>query len=176
MKRFTDAGRKALKDENFYAALTLALMLPDVCGSLEDPGTGKSKKRYEAWVKKWLEPTYTTPTKVFLSAEDCFQLRCSLIHSGSSDVDANQATDIERFRFFDNSNKSHCNYSSGNYENGVLQPTYLQLNADQFCRDVFDAVDRWDASVANDNAVQAEKKKLLFLHSAGASIPGFRFG
>ena len=49
------------------------------------------------------------------------------------------------------------------------------MNAAQFCRDVFDAVDKWDATVASDNALQAEKKKLLFIHSAGVTIGGVRF-
>jgi hypothetical protein len=47
MKRFTDAGRRAIADKNDYAALSLALMIPDICGSLEDPGPGKSQERYE---------------------------------------------------------------------------------------------------------------------------------
>ncbi len=182
MKRFTDSGRKALQDENLYIALSLALTLPDICGSIEDPGQGKSQKRYEAWYKKWLEPTYTQaafrdiPAKIFLTAADCFQLRCSLLHSGSADLEQKKVVDVESFKFFDDTTKAHRSYVGGNSINGVLQPTYLQLNAALFCRDVFDAVDRWDALVANDNAVQAEKKKLLFIHSAGAIIGGVKFG
>jgi len=182
MKRFTDSGRKAVESGNLYIALSLALTLPDICGSIENPGPGKSQKRYEAWYKKWLEPIYTQPAsrngpaKIFLTAADCFQLRCSLLHSGSADVEQQKVVDIESFKFFDDTMKGHCNYVGGNSINGVLQPTYLQLNAARFCRDVFDAVDKWDTSVANDNAVQAEKKKLLFLHSAGAIIGGVKFG
>jgi hypothetical protein len=172
MKRFTDSGRKALDGGNHYIALSLALMLPDICGSIEDPGPGKSQARYEAWYKKWLEPTY----KTFLTAADCFQLRCSYLHSGSTDVEEKQVVDIESLKFFDDTMKGHCNYVGGNSINGVLQQTYLQLNAAQFCRDVFDAVDKWDSSVANDKTVQAEKKKLLFIHSAGATIGGVKFG
>lgn len=182
MKRFTDAGRKALEVENLYVALTLALMLPDICGSLEDPGPGKSKKRYEAWFKKWLEPAYTRPAsstmpaEVFLSAADCYQLRCSLVHSGSSDLEGKRVVDIERFRFFDNTLNCHCNYVGGGSVNGVPQSTYLQLSASVFCRDMFEAVDKWDVSVATDDAVQAEKKKLLFIHSAGTMIGTVHFG
>src|ERR1035437_5070238 len=93
MKRFTDAGRRALKDGNNYAALCLALMLPDICASLEDPGPNKSQARYVRWFRKWVEPKYTSVTsdrRVWISAEDCYQLRCSLIHSGSVDIDPNK--------------------------------------------------------------------------------------
>lgn len=30
MKRFTDAGRRAIKDDNLYSALSLALTMPDI--------------------------------------------------------------------------------------------------------------------------------------------------
>src|SRR5215831_12861852 len=81
MKRFTDAGRQAIAAKNNYAALSLALMIPDICGSLEDPGPGKSQRRYERWFKQWAEPKF-----VNLSAEECYQLRCSMIHSGSAEI------------------------------------------------------------------------------------------
>ena len=101
MKRFTDSGRKALDQENFYVALSLALTLPDICGSIENPGPGKSRPRYENWCKKWLEPKYTSPAwwgvpqaRVFLTARDCYQLRCSLIHSGSADIEEKSRVDV----------------------------------------------------------------------------------
>lgn len=59
MKRFTDAGRKSIKDDNLYSALSLALMMPDICGSLENPGPNKSRARYIAWYDKWALPKFT---------------------------------------------------------------------------------------------------------------------
>lgn len=106
MKRFTDAGRKAIADGNLYAGLSLALTLPDICASLEDPGPGKSQKRYESWCKQWLEPKFTrkhslTGTMlVYVRAEDVFQLRCSLIHSGTAEIKPKKRTGVDRFVFF----------------------------------------------------------------------------
>jgi len=177
MKRFTDAGRKALRGDNLYVALSLALTLPDICGSMEDPGPGKSQKRYEAWFTKWLAPTYCPHgSTVKLTAHDCFQLRCSLIHSGSSDIDAKKVQDIESIKFFDNTVRAHLNYAGGNKVNGVLQQTILQLNTEAFCNDVFDAVDKWDVAIAADATIQKEKAKLLTIHSSGASVGGVHFG
>jgi hypothetical protein len=101
MKRFTDAGRSCLESGNLYGALSLALMLPDICASLEDPGPGKSKLRYERWCKKWIEPLHMhqaangNPSEPFLPASDCYQLRCSLIHSGAGDVAEGKQQDID---------------------------------------------------------------------------------
>ena len=171
MKRFTDAGRRAIADSNLYAALSLALMMPDICGSLEDPGPGKSQNRYVKWCKRWIEPSFTIvdpariPT-VFLSAEDCYQLRCSLIHSGTPEIDQSKRKALRKVEFFDETTTSHLNIIND----------CLQLRAAPFSGTMFDAVDAWDTSVAGDAAIQAEKAKLLMIHSAGAVIDGAKFG
>src|SRR5690606_21335046 len=109
--------------KNWYAALTAALIIPDICGSMEQPGSGKSQKRYVEWCKKWLEPKFThevgiDPTpRVFLSAEDCFQARCSVIHSGSAEIAENKRNQLDRFEFF--SDGAHMNLILGSSLNGV---------------------------------------------------------
>lgn len=171
MKRFTNGGRRSLSQGNLYSALTLALTLPDICGSLEDPGPNKSKKRYIAWCKANLEPRYThligSPPRenTFLSAEECYRLRCSLIHSGTADMGATAIDRIERAEFFDETTGAHCNVTRN----------FLQLSASKFSRTMFDAVDDWDKSVAENALVQAEKSRLLIIHSSGAVIDGIKF-
>ena len=101
MQRFTDAGRQAIADDNFIAGLGLALIIPEICASLEDPGPGKSRDRYERWFKTWAEPKFTRQERIIVSAEDCYQLRCSLFHSGTTEIDPKKVKIIERFVFFD---------------------------------------------------------------------------
>ncbi len=178
MKRFTDAGRQAIKDDNLYAALSLALTLPDICGSLEDPGPGKSQQRYERWCKRWLEPKFLSgidpvskKPMIFVQAKDVFQLRCSLIHSGSSEIDAARRTDIDKFIFFDKMTGAHLNVFRNCTFNGV-QANLVQLKADLFSEEMFKAVDEWDVAVTGDSKIQSEKAKLLLIHSKGATIHG----
>lgn len=180
MRRFTDAGRQAVAKENWYSALTLGLVIPEICASLEQPGPGKSQKRYEAWARKWLEPDFTRkigyPAKehVFLSAEDIFQARCSIIHSGTAEIDGKRRAHLDRFEFF--TDGPHMNWVSGTTINGVAQPNYLQLRVDMLCETIFRAAERWDESVLNDAVIQAEKAKLLVIHSPGTAIGGIRWG
>jgi hypothetical protein len=182
MKRFTDAGRQAIKDGNLYAGLSLALTLPDVCSSLEDPGPGKSQKRYEQWCKQWLEPKFTLGNNpltgnpmVFIRAEDIFQLRCSLIHSGTAEIDLPKRTGVDRFLFFDQTTAAHLTKFEKCSFNGV-EANLIQLSADHFSQEIFTTVDEWDVAVTPNQQVQVEKSKLLFIHSKGAVIHGIRFG
>jgi hypothetical protein len=179
MKRFTDAGRTAIDAGNLYAGLSLALTLPDICASLENPGPGKSRARYIAWSQTWAVPKFTGPNGLtFISAEDLYQLRCSLVHSGSADLDPNHGNVLERFVFFDETTGSHMNRFDGLFINGVRQPSFLQLRAALFSGDLYDAADEWDASVLGNAQVQSEKAKLLTIQSAGFVIGGgaVRFG
>ena len=183
MRRFTDAGRRAISGDNLYAALILALIIPDICGSIADPGPGKTRSRYIRWFRRWAEPKFTSrapssahPHHVFISAEDCYQIRCSLIHSGSSEIEPNQRNILATFMFCDRSVGSHMNWFEGNTINGVRQPNFLQVKVDLFSAEMFSAADEWDEAVAQDPDIQAEKEKLLVIHTRGAIIGGVRFG
>ena len=77
MRRFTESARKAVADQNWFAALFVSLALPDICGSLEDP-TAKVGERYMNWFNRYLAPRYG---KMF-SAEDCYYFRCACLHQG----------------------------------------------------------------------------------------------
>ncbi len=176
MKRFTDAGRMAIAAKNHYAALSLALMIPDICGSLEDPGTGKSQKRYERWFSKWAEPKFTRNGKIFLSSSDCFQLRCSLIHSGSTEIDAKKREVLDRIEFFDDSGPVHLGWLEGNIYKGVKQPNTLVLVASKFSETMYQAADEWDAASANEPSIQALKTNLTVIRSKGFATQGIQFG
>jgi hypothetical protein len=172
MKRFTDAGREALAQNNLYAALTLALMLPDICGSLEDPGPGKAHKRYTKWFDDWGPEDLNG----YVSAEDCFQLRCSLIHSGSAEIEETKRNGIDKFEFLSAPNAAHLVRMSGNTMNGVPQPSVVVLNTRSFCESFYKAADNWDASKAEDPAMKKAKDSLLIVKPAGTTMQGIQFG
>lgn len=180
IKRFTDAGRAALANDNLYAALTLALTLPDICCSLETPGRRTVGERYIAWCREWLQPVFTSEsggeTHVYLSAEDCFQMRCGLIHHGSDVIEPKKRDVLHEFKFVDKEAGVHLAWLEGNVFNGVRQPNILVLRADLFSDDVFQAVERWDAAKLGDEGIQAEKIRLLKIWPKGTSFGGIGFG
>lgn len=179
MKRFTDAGRRALNEKNLYAALSLALIIPEICGSLEDPGPGKSQRRYQRWCKQWIEPKYTTQKAdpmtgephVWITDDQIFQLRCSLIHSGSDEIEEAKRTGIDRFYFFDQTKPNAIQKFANCKFNGV-DVNIVCLSAADFCEKMYEAAEAWNASVVGNVAIQAEKERLLFIHSRGAVIYG----
>src|SRR5713226_4507778 len=77
MDILTDEIKKALLNKVWYAALILALTLPDVCAALESPDGVSTPDRYKAWYAKWLKRKYD-----MISADDLYFLRCGVAHQG----------------------------------------------------------------------------------------------
>lgn len=57
MERLLQSIEKSLKNENWYSALILSLIIPDICGKLEDISKSSSK-RYPEWFEKYLGKKY----------------------------------------------------------------------------------------------------------------------
>ncbi len=84
---------KALDDNCYFAALSIALMLPDICGKAEFPNENSSKKRYVEWYDMWIGKHECSPREKdetvmpYLSGEVVYQLRCAFLHQGNPNID-----------------------------------------------------------------------------------------
>lgn len=102
MLQLIDDLNKALNAECYYAALALALTLPDICGKAEYPQE-KSTKRYKDWYDKQIGKHEQCPntSMPYLSGEVVYSLRNSLLHQGTPNIDVDTIKDynnkIDRF-------------------------------------------------------------------------------
>lgn len=88
MKRFVESIKKSIEEENWYSALSLTLIMPDICSNLENPNT-RTKWRYIEWFNEYVKIDYLDMTKNVqkLAGVDCYALRCIYIHQGDDDTD-----------------------------------------------------------------------------------------
>src|ERR1043165_600714 len=70
---------RALSKRFYYLALVTALSLPDICAALESSDGRSVTKRYKAWYKLHLG---ARSSMEHLSEDDCFSLRCGVVHQG----------------------------------------------------------------------------------------------
>ena len=56
----------------------LSLAMPDICSALEDKNGKTDRHKYKKWFNDYVSKQNST-----LSGEDCYQLRCSLVHNAS---------------------------------------------------------------------------------------------
>jgi len=162
----SEATRRAVHENNWHAALALALTLPDICGRLQHPEVRSSQKRYEAWWQDWMHDAYATQGGVLLSGADAYALRCAVLHEGRDEVVEHKAREaISNFVFIEPVN------GQGTHAGRI--DSVMVLRVDAFCEDICAGVDGWVAHInAADEAAAARASNLMRVMRYPVTING----
>ena len=156
---FVAAALKAGEQENWLAALALALTLPDICAAVDDPRRGEA--RYVRWWDHYVAPRYeVTPdpeddwvAHSYLPGLDAYYLRCSYVHAGTDVLDGKKNHLMNRVRFLGPSNVRHF---------GLDEKTRtLTIPINMFVESVCLGVDSWIADRAHDSKAQERLAGLI---------------
>lgn len=164
MKNIINSIKNSLQNKNWYSALILSLIIPDICGKLE--GQLISSERYSTWFDRYLKEY-----KNFLSGNDCYALRCSYLHEGSDNIENQRAKDVlDYFVFIPNGSHrtkiSNCYFGNSKYDGKEI----LQLSVNNFCQDMIEAVEKWLTEVASNQNIQKNITEMLEIYEGGFSI------
>lgn len=87
---YTTNIKQSLKNKCYFAALSLALTLPDMCGMAEYPKESSVAKRYIAWydnyIGRYMKNEDVGQKAPWLSGEVIYNLRNTFLHQGSPSV------------------------------------------------------------------------------------------
>lgn len=90
IQRIINDIEKSLDNDCFFAALALALILPDICGKAKYPKLS-TKKRYIDWYDEYVGAYEKCPGQEkivpYLSGEVIYSLRCSFLHQGNPNIE-----------------------------------------------------------------------------------------
>ncbi len=90
--------KQSISNELFFPALSLALTLPDICGSIEFPNKQISE-RYIGWYDRYIGnhlkemADNISMDKPYLSGEVVYNLRNTFLHNGHPGVDVKKIKD-----------------------------------------------------------------------------------
>jgi hypothetical protein len=151
------AIKQSLNSKNYLAALALTLTIPDVYGHVEFPKEKCVRKRYTNWYNKYFNSEYNgsypqsnpnnLPIPPCFTADDCYQLRCAVLHAGNTDMDANKVN-FNRFKLY-----RDINIDSGvSYKTGKPQTvqSYIYLSITRFCNVMCDVAEKYYNSHKTD--------------------------
>jgi hypothetical protein len=127
------AIKQNLETQNYYSALFLTLVLPSICGALESENGQDSSEKYKGWYNRYI-------TNSNLNGEDCYFLRCSLLHQG---LTAHYRSSFSKVLFAIPNNQLAVLHE--NVIDDVLN-LYIPL----FCENILSAVKIWLVDM-NDN-------------------------
>lgn len=170
MKELINAVQISLQNKNWYAALFVAIALPDICSKLECPESTRTQGRYVTWFNRYLSDKYIHEVgadhqkHIFLTGEDCYALRCSYLHEGVDEIGHQQCQKVlDKFAFLAEK-MSHNNYFDNDGK------PVLQLNVEIFCKEICSAVKKWMDDVSTDKEIQKRISKMLKIHIDGIKI------
>lgn len=132
----------------FFSAVAVALTLPDVCSALElnqtDPNSVSNNvgQRYCKWFDTYLSSHFS-----ILTAQDCYRLRCGILHQAKF---GHHRTQYDRIIFTlpDSNNNIVHEFISKRSE------SILSLDSICFCRIMIRSVRRWvDTTRYNENVI-----------------------
>ena len=173
MKNLLYALKRCVHDRNWYGAITIALTLPDICGSIDTPGKSNSKTRSVAWFDRYVGHAYMIEVKgvkaVFMTGRDCYALRCAALHQGTFDVSEQKARDVvDRFIL---------HHSEAMPIHNFQKDKKLVIDLTTFCLDIAAGVEAWEAEVMRDgdDRRRACIASLLPLHLPDVSYGGMTF-
>lgn len=134
--RMINDVNKALDVEAYIAALALVLTIPDVCAKAEYP-MQQNKKRYIAWYDEYIGQYEKAPCEPdeeqmpYLSGEVVYQLRCSVLHQGTPNIDKRKIQDIDEFVLLTESKKPFDIY--GDMVEVIGERRIYQANLRRLC-------------------------------------------
>ena len=99
---------KCLENNLYMSALTLCLVLPDMCGRVEYPELSP-RERYINWFDKFATPVPPNPEDgiPYINGQIVYDLRNNVIHSGDPDIN-DKKSNIQKFELLVQENGRAC--------------------------------------------------------------------
>jgi len=129
MRDLLEQIQRGLELNLYYLSLFVALTIPGICGAMASEDGLATGDKYKNWFDQYVAPKY----HVFLTAEDCYLFRCSVLHQGTTQ---HPRSGYSRIVFVEPSvTKSvlHCN---------ILNDA-LNIDVRVFCNDIIEGAKLW---------------------------------
>jgi hypothetical protein len=158
MENYLNSLQQLIVQCNWPACLIISLTLPDICAKHITRYQGGSQARYSQWFNEYMLHNYKHEigadheVHVFLSGDDCYALRCSLLHEGSTSISHQSARDVlDDFEFVTPPVRG------GSIHNNQFN-TKLQLQIDVFSKEILDACTKWwsELSPSQQNSINSK--------------------
>jgi hypothetical protein len=144
---------------HYYLALSGAFVIPDMCGAMESDDGRATGARNTAWFDRHMAPRHLQrPAEdPFLSGEDCWRLRCSSLHQGTTQHDQSS---YSRILFTEpGPNTFHMN---------IINDA-LNIDIREFCREMAESASAWLDDAEDGEQFKGNYDKFLQRYPNGLS-------
>lgn len=165
MEHLIDQIRGTLRAGFPYAALMLAVSVPDVCANLELPegrGSDHVKLRYLRWYDR-----YVSPKGPVLTGNNCYDIRCGKMHQGQ--LGSKDLTTVIVFTDDDNMSVV-CGDVEERSADGELKRRWdvlVGISIREFCGMLIAAAEDWHVDWQNNPMIKTNLKHLVRTYEDG---------
>lgn len=145
--------KKGLFSNLYYLSLLAGLVIPDICGAVDSEDGQASQGGYVKWFDKYVAPYY----QGLLSGEDCYYLRCSLLHQGTAFPPSARFTRILFVEPTAIDSVPHCDVIEG----------ALNIDIRRFCQDIIHGVEKWLEEKENTELYKTNMAKFIRRYPEG---------
>lgn len=121
LKRIVKEIKGALENELYISALSLALIIPDICGKVKYPDL-RTGERYVKWYNEFVSKNFLSRDEVpefyneslpKVDGNLIYKLRCSMLHEGDPNVTKDKHCDVDFFKLV-TERDNPCHIYAGN--------------------------------------------------------------
>lgn len=153
--------RAALNAELYNCALAVSLTLPDICGKVRFPKEKSSAKRYKDWFSLYAEQLFTvsatqlpeggTVADSWLTGEECWALRCAVLHAGDYKTEHIELDDV----------KIHVHKRDGhNYSHIMRDNLFADWDCVLLCENLCIAAERYYNSIEDKSVFDVDEVRI----------------
>jgi len=153
VQNLLDQVQKGLGANLYYLSLFVALSLPDICGAIDSKNGEATSKKYKEWFDEYIASKYSG----FLTGEDCYRFRCSLLHQGSSQ---HPKSAYSRVLFVEPIGTTNV------FHNNVMNDA-LNIDVRIFCNDMIEGAKKWLQKVEKTDLYKENYNKFMKRHPNG---------
>ncbi len=164
---FEQEINNAVEVKAYYPAISIALTIPAICAALESSSgstAGQDAQLYKKWYDEYLGTVYSD-----LTADDCYSLRCGVVHQGRFGHPAKMQNDRVMFTLPEKNNNI---FRIGKIGNGKI--TILQVDLVLFCSEMVSSMKKWCSKNENNQNAIKNSVAVVRLHPNG--YPPFMIG
>lgn len=164
MEALLESIELSAETENWNSAIALSLMIPDICPALA--GVPQGRARYLDWFRDHALSRFSIINSyiniALLSAEECYAMRCSILHAGTDELSVDKK----------NPNLSKIIFTTTG-SSFVRIDDVLIIHPADFAHRMCASARGWIATVSGDSDIQDRMKKMTKVEdSVFSPIPG----
>ena len=160
IQQFIESINMSLKQDNYFSAIIVSLILPDICSKIEYNDIQRTTKRYKKWISEYMQPTLDSKVSniKYLTPENIYELRCSMVHEGTSNPsnqkgfkkDIDTSTELDELIPYVNSvGWEAIAFANSQIHGSNKYKNSLFVDIDYFCNQIIKSVEYWISSWDN---------------------------